>query len=189
MTRAGAFRPERPGHRTGAREPSPDEPRVDLPVARRPLAGLLLGASVFVAAGAWMLAGHPGPVVAGIALLAIAFFGLCGLVALRDLTRRGPVLSVSAYGLFDRRFSTAWIPWSALEGCHVAGGMLSLAVRPERDAALPLTRRARWTARLNRLVLHPRGPLAARLYWMPCQGVTGGAEAVAQALARVLGRR
>ncbi|WP_407529193.1 STM3941 family protein [Methylobacterium oryzisoli] len=187
MKRAKAIPAERPGKWSGAPEPSPDEARVDLPVARRQLAGLLLGAGAFVATGAWMLATRPDPVVAGLGLLAIAFFGLCGLVALRDLVRRGPVLSVSAYGLFDRRFSTEWIPWSALDGCHVAGGVLSVAVRPERDAALPLTHRARWIARFNRIVLHPRDPRFASLYWMPCQGVAGGGEAVAEAIARVLG--
>ncbi|MEH3143803.1 MAG: hypothetical protein PGN34_00220 [Methylobacterium frigidaeris] len=184
-------RRERPGPAPpGAREPSVEARRVDLPVARRPLAGLVLGSAAFAAGGFWILASQPVAVAAPVGVPAVAFFGLCGLVAGRDLVRRGPVLSVSAYGIFDRRLSTGWVPWSALLGLDVTASALSVSTRAEDDAALPLTRRARWTAYLNRLAFGPRDRRAGGPYWLPCQGVAGGGEAVAAAIGHArYGRR
>ncbi|MDP4022878.1 hypothetical protein Q8W71_09615 [Methylobacterium sp. NEAU 140] len=164
----------------------PDDGRIDLPVARGRLAGLLAAALAFTAGCAFALAGGGGAVRAGLLGIGLAFFGLGALAALRDLLRRDPVLSVSAYGLFDRRLSTDWIPWSALDWISEVDmgrqGFLCLHPRADRAAALPWTRRARLTAALNRVL--------GGGYWLPGQGVRGGLPAIRDAVARARrGRR
>ncbi|MGU3538043.1 hypothetical protein [Methylobacterium sp. A54F] len=179
--RAASERPPR-----GApREPVPDEGRIDLPVARRRLLGLFAAAAVFIAGIVFTLASGAGPVAAVVLVGGGAFFGLGALAALRDLLRRGPVVSVSAHGILDRRLSTDWIPWSALDHVSEAGigaqAFLRLHPRADRDATLPWTRRARLTARLNRIL--------GGGYWVPGQGVQGGIPAILNAMAQVRGRR
>lgn len=180
---AAGERPRPP--RSASREPAPDAGRIDLPVARWRLTGLLAAAVAFVAGTAFALVSGTGPVGAAVLVFGGAFFGLGALVILRDLLRRGPVVSVSAHGLFDRRLSTDWIPWSALDHVGEAGigdqAFLCLHPRADRAASLPWTRRARLTARLNRIL--------GGGYWLPGQGVQGGIPAVRDAVARARGRR
>ena len=92
--------------RDASREPAPDAGRIDLPVARLRLTGLLAAAVAFIAGTAFALVSGTGPVGAAVLVFGGAFFGLGALVILRDLLRRGPVVSISAHGLFDRRLST-----------------------------------------------------------------------------------
>jgi hypothetical protein len=177
---------ERPGPSRGpARVPAPDAGRIDLPAARWRLTGLLAVAIVFLAGIAFALASGAGIVGASVLVFGGAFFGLGALVILRDLLRRGPVVSVSAHGIFDRRLSTDWIPWSALDHVGESGigaqAFLCLYPRADRAAALPWTRRARLTARLNRIL--------GNGYWLPGQGVQGGIPAILDAMARARGRR
>ncbi|CAO4167189.1 STM3941 family protein [Methylorubrum aminovorans] len=163
--------------------------RIDLRAARLPLVGLLIIACGFTAIGLVMLIAEPGgkPIVAPgsfkqfIAFVAVGFFGLCIPVLLREVLRWGPVVSVSRQGLFDRRLSTDWIPWSAISGLDVftlyRQRFLRIAVLPDRDAALPWTRRARRIARLNGM--YGEG------YWLSGQGVAGGIDAVLAAIEQV----
>ena len=177
---------ERPRPSRGpAWEPAPDEGRIDLPVARWRRTGLLAAAAALIAGSAFTLLSGAGVIGAVVLVSGGAFFGLGFLAILRDLLRRGPVVSVSAHGIFDRRLSTDWIPWSALDHVSESGigaqAFLCLYPRADRTAALPWTRRARLTARLNRIL--------GGGYWLPGQGVQGGMPAILDAMARARGRR
>ncbi len=177
---------ERPRPSRGpAREPAPDEGRIDLPVARWRLTGLLAAAAVLIAGTAFAFVSGTGPVGTAVLVFGGAFFGLGAVAILRDLLRRGPVVSVSAHGIFDRRLSTDWIPWSALDHVSESGigaqAFLCLHPRADRLASLPWTRRARLTARLNRIL--------GGGFWLPGQGVQGGIPAILDAMAQARGRR
>lgn len=166
---------------------------IDLPAARGRLVGLVLMAGLLTAACAWMLVAEthgqpvapPGSVEQFAGLCGLALFGLGLPVLLREALRRGPVVSVSARGIFDRRLSTDWIPWSAITGLDTVGvgrqGFLRLRVRPDRADTLPWTWRGRWSARLNRA--YGGG------YWIAGQGVRGGVEALCAAVAQGPGDR
>lgn len=168
-----------------ARDSVPDEGRIDLPAARGRLTGLLAAAALFIGGAAFALASGAGPVGKAVLVFGGVFFGLGALVILHDLLRRGPVVSVSAHGIFDRRLSTDWIPWSALDRIGETGigaqAFLCLYPRADRRASLPWTRRARLTARLNGIL--------GGAYWLPGQGVRGGIPAILDAMAQVRGRR
>lgn len=178
-SRGGGERSRPP--RGPARDFVPDEGRVDLPAARGRLTGLMAAAALFIAGAAFALASGTGPVGTAVLVFGGAFFGLGALVILHDLLRRGPVVSVSAPGIFDRRLSTDWIPWSALDHIGETGigaqAFLCLYPRADRGASLPWTRRAR----LN-------GILGGG-FWLPGQGVRGGIPAILDAIAQVRGRR
>lgn len=124
-----------------ARDFVPDEGRVDLPAARGRLTSLL-AAALFIAGAAFALAFGTGPVGTAVLVFGGAFFGLGALVILRDLLRRGPVVSVSAHGIFDRRLSTDWIPWSALDHIGETGigaqAFLCLYPRANRGPPCPV---------------------------------------------------
>ncbi|KAA0116671.1 hypothetical protein CIW48_27440 [Methylobacterium sp. P1-11] len=98
---------ERPGpSRRPVREPAPDEGRIDMPVARWRLTGLLADAVAFIAGIAFALVSGAGVIGASVLVFGGAFLGLGALAILHDLLRHGPVVSVSAHGIFDRRLST-----------------------------------------------------------------------------------
>ncbi|HEV2544573.1 MAG TPA: STM3941 family protein [Methylobacterium sp.] len=168
---------------------NPTEARIDLHGSRWRLIGLLLLALGFTALCLALLVFEPkdGPIVAPgsveqfILIVGTGFFGLTLPLFVREVLRRGPVVSVSRHGLFDRRLSSDWIPWSAITGLDtVAVGrhrFLRIAVHPDHDAALSWTRRARVSARLNRM--YGAG------YWLSGQGVEGGFDAVLAAIERV----
>lgn len=168
---------------------APEAGRIDLPAARMRLFGLLALACLLTAACAWTLWAESGgrPVVAPggfkqfAVLCGLALFGLGIPLLLREALRQGPIVSVSAKGLFDRRLSTDWIPWPAILGLDEVGigkqGFLRLQVRPDLADTLPWTRRGRWTARLN-------GAYGGG-YWIAGQGVRGGVPAIVEAVGRV----
>ncbi|KMO41303.1 hypothetical protein VQ02_06040 [Methylobacterium variabile] len=176
----------------GKAAPGPGE-TIDLPATRLRLAGLLLASGGFAAACAWMLLAAPSSPAYAVPGSLKQFFVACGLVlfglgiplVLRELLRRGPVVSVSAEGLFDRRLSTDWIPWHAIAAVDEVAigrqGFLQLQVRPGLADHLPWTRRGRWHTRLNGL--YGGG------YWIAGQGVRGGTSAVLDAIARVRANR
>ncbi|KMO35663.1 hypothetical protein [Methylobacterium aquaticum] len=146
-------------------------------------------AAGFAAACAWMLLCESGerPLAAPGSLK--QFFVACGLVLfglgipvlLRESVRRGPVVSVSPEGVFDRRRSTDWIPWHAIavvdEIAIGTQGFIQLQVRPGLADHLPWSRRGRWHARLN--------GMDGGGYWIAGQGVRGGTRAVLDAIAQV----
>ncbi|WP_156635462.1 STM3941 family protein [Methylobacterium sp. Leaf123] len=168
---------------------TPTDARIDLHGSRWRLVGLLLLACGFTAVCLALLFLEPedGPIVAPgsveqfILIVGVGFFGLTLPLFLREVLRRGPVVSVSRHGLFDRRLSSDWIPWSAITDLDaVAVGrhhFLRIAVEPDHAAALPWTRRARVSARLNRM--YGEG------YWLSGQGVEGGIDAVLTAIEQV----
>jgi hypothetical protein len=93
---------------------------------------LLVGASVFVAAGIWMFSlddasirsrrGYNDPLlVHGIGLAAIIFFGIFGLYALKKLFDRKPALIFNNSGIVNNASSVSagFIPWSEIEGAEI----------------------------------------------------------------------
>ncbi|MCW3837147.1 STM3941 family protein [Sphingomonas canadensis] len=100
-------------------------------VSRGRVVLLLAGALLFVAAGIWFVY-DPEAISAGSRFLrdpglvellgwgAIAFFGLCAAVAVRQLFRTGVVMRIAPEGLYWRRWSEETIPWSAFDSAAYA---------------------------------------------------------------------
>lgn len=83
------------------------------------------------------------------------FFGFCtAMIAWQAITTTGPVVTLSPSGIRDVRLVGREIPWSALQGLstwsHQGQKIMVLAVDPDVEAALPLSRLARMTRRANR---------------------------------------
>lgn len=124
--------------------------------------GLFLGSLAFVAVCLWIVTTHPeagrrgagpGSFSEFVAYIGIAFFGFTALVSGRRLFRTGPVVSVGPRGLYDRRLSTDWIPWDAIQAI-VDSGMMDhrwaiVLFDPAREASLPIRKTAKVMARVN----------------------------------------
>lgn len=86
-------------------------------------------------------------------------FGLAGFVAILINYRSGPVISVGSRGIFDRRLSTDWLPWSAVAAVGTLAirrtRMLQVRLDPLTDAAQPMSVRARRGERANARFGHP----------------------------------
>lgn len=171
----------------------PEEGRVDLASARMRMVGLFLAALVFVGLCVFALvaeptgrrSAEPGSFAQFALIAGLVLFGVGALAVLRELVRTGPLVSVSPQGIFDRRISNGWIPWSAIASIDEvrvgAQTFLRIEPAPGRDAELPWTRRGRWIARANAGF--------GGGYWIPGQGVKGGTAAIRDAIAKVRGGR
>ncbi len=89
------------------------------------------------------------------AVVGVPFFGACAAVAAwRLAVLRGPVVTLSSDGFRDVRVAADLIPWTAIEHVttwrHRRQRAMILAVRPEVETGLALTRIARWTRGANR---------------------------------------
>lgn len=96
---------------------------------------------------------HDKALIAG--WLGAAFFGLCTLVALwRLFTARGTVITISPQGIRDTRIAEEFIPWSAITNISTwefrNQKAMVLAVKPDIEDRLGLTRAAQWTRSANR---------------------------------------
>jgi hypothetical protein len=83
------------------------------------------------------------------------FFALCTVLALwRLFTERGPVITISPQGIRDTRITDEFIPWSAITNISTwefrNQKAMVLAVKPDIEDRLGLTRAARWTRSANR---------------------------------------
>ncbi|WP_457107836.1 STM3941 family protein [Methylobacterium sp. P5_C11] len=154
------------------------------------VAGLFAGACAFVAACLWLIGDPPGPgraavttgsFTACVAYVGLGVFGLCAALVVPMLFQRGPVVSVGPRGIFDRRLSTDWIPWTAIRGIATVAirrqRVIALEVDPRVDASLPWTNCARRVARLNRV-------LGDHRYWMAAIEMRGGFPALSAAVER-----
>lgn len=134
---------------------------------------VLVGSLGFVALCGWLLHARPSSSgrridpgsFAEFALYAgLAVFGFFAIVALAKLLRSGTVVSVGPRGVFDRRLSTDWIAWDAIQGVTEAGmnnqRWLVLITDPARDASLPIRKRTRFLAGLNRPLGFPGYPIS-----------------------------
>lgn len=121
---------------------------------------VVLGCALFVAGSLLMITGVitgrrmglDAPVVGWIGL---SVFGAFMLLALwRVITTRGPVVTVSPKGLHDTRISAKVIPWDAVLGVSVwqmsNQKIIVVAVTPEAEQAIGLTRLARWSRGANK---------------------------------------
>lgn len=77
---------------------------------------MVFGAAVFVAAGIFLVGiDEPGQTETRFwGWASIIFFGLAGLVWVRQLFRTEPVLEIDSNGILWRRWSDERIPWSAI---------------------------------------------------------------------------
>ncbi|TXN24713.1 hypothetical protein [Methylobacterium sp. WL19] len=161
--------------------------QVDIAVSRLRSAGLFLIAVGLTATAAWMLhvrpetRGHamaPGGYTEFMLWLGLIFFGAASLVGAPRMFRSGTLVSVGRRGIFDRRLSTDWIPWDAIEDLRPV--MLSrqrffvLRVDPALSAALPILPRRRAGARFTGLGAHG--------YALSGNDLEGGFAALGEAL-------
>ncbi|TGE21109.1 STM3941 family protein [Hymenobacter metallicola] len=78
---------------------------------------LMLGCSVFVAAGIWMLNQDTAP--SWVAWMSILFFGLGYPVGLFNLLDRRPQIIINTVGIFDRMSHHEFINWEIIEGAYL----------------------------------------------------------------------
>ena len=122
-------------------------------LSKKKIALLLLGASAFVAIGIWMFSRDDASIRSGrgmndpmlvhaLGLVAIVFFGIAGLVALKKLFDTKPALILNKSGIVDNASAVAagFIPWSEVVGARIVDvqkqKMLVIDVRdPEKYLA------------------------------------------------------
>ena len=90
-----------------------------------------------------------------IGYVALCFFGLCTAILLwRAFTSRGPVVTITPDGIRDSRVAADFIPWTAVlhisTWTHSGQKIMVLAVDPDVEARLALTRVAKMTRGANR---------------------------------------
>ena len=95
------------------------------------------------------------PVIVAIAGAGAVLFGVVTLLILRQwLASKGPVLTITPSGIRDTRIAPEEIPWSSVTNLAVWKQQyeqtLVLSVQPETEAALTLTRTARWSRGPNK---------------------------------------
>lgn len=136
--------------------------RLELIPKRGKLVRLLVGALVFVGLGFVLLLFPQAFVpdapwarwgVSAIAIVAILFFGACGVFAARQFFDRRPRLVLDDEGVFDRTLGTAVIPWREIRGARIVEVSntkfisLELADEERWAAAMPGTKR--WMGAAN----------------------------------------
>lgn len=94
------------------------------------------------------------PVAYAVGIVGALFFGLCTLMIVRQWFTLEAVITISPAGLRDVRVAREFIPWSAIERLSTwtlqGQSILVVAVAPEVESRLTLTRTARWTRGPNR---------------------------------------
>ena len=95
------------------------------------------------------------PAAISAAYTGVAFFTFCAGVAIwRLLAQRGAIVTISPAGLRDVRVAAETIPWSAIKSISTwqlqRQMVLVVAIDPDVEQRLTLTRLARWTRSGNR---------------------------------------
>ena len=109
---------------------SSDETVIEL--SKKKILLLILGSCIFVALGVWLASldeailqaqsRFRNPVlVHGLGLVAVAFFGLCGVVGIKKLFTKKPGLVFNSSGIVDNAsgVSAGLIPWTEIIGAEV----------------------------------------------------------------------
>jgi hypothetical protein len=120
----------------------------------------LVFGGVIMTAGSALLAFRILPIAVGsleefIGYVGLIFFGLCTLLLLwRALTMRGPVVTMDVHGIRDVRVAKETIPWGAIRDIstwqYQRQKVMVLAVDPETERNLHLSRIARWSRGANK---------------------------------------
>lgn len=115
-----------------------------------------LGIGMAVVAGFLAFSGsaEPGSLAEFIGYVGLVFFGvLTALIFWRALTSNGPVVTIAPEGIRDMRVAAEFIPWTAIHDISTwalnGQKVMVLAVAPEVEKQLTLTRIARWTRSAN----------------------------------------
>jgi hypothetical protein len=103
------------------------ENAITIPLSKRKILLLALGAAAFVAVGVWLYLiadhlPHRSPLfVKLMAGVCVIFFGLCGVYGARKLFDAAPGLVIDAQGILDNSsaVSAGLIPWSEVTGIKV----------------------------------------------------------------------
>jgi hypothetical protein len=98
---------------------------------------------------------HSDPEAVATGYFGMAFFGLCAAVAIGQLiAQRGARVTISPEGLRDVRVAAETIPWSAIRSISTwqmqRQMVLIVAIEPETEQRLTLTRVARWMRNAHR---------------------------------------
>lgn len=98
---------------------------------------------------------HPTLYAQVIGYFGAVFFALCtALAAKRIFSAGAPVVTIAPDGIRDTRVAAEFIPWSAVQRIwtweYSRQKAMVLAVDPEFERSLTLTRLARWTRSANR---------------------------------------
>lgn len=116
--------------------------------------GIVMTAGSAALAFRWFGDPAPGSFEQFIGYVGLVFFGLCTvLIVWRVLTSQGPVVTITPDGIRDTRVAAELIPWTAINNIstwtHSGQKIMVLAVDPEVESQLTLTRIAKWTRGAN----------------------------------------
>ena len=98
---------------------------------------------------------HSDPAAVSTGYFGIAFFGLCvGVATWQLVAQRGAMVTISPEGLRDVRVAAEMIPWRAIRSISTwkiqRQMVLVVAIQPETEQRLTLTRMARWMRNAHR---------------------------------------
>lgn len=165
--------------------------QIDIEVSRLRTAGIFLGILSFCVGPAWLIYAHPasffarvppGSFVEFVLWADVPLFGIAAARMSPMLFRSGALVSIGPKGIFDRRLSTDWIPWTAIQDVGrieiKRRRAIAIMLAPHMVPSLPLLERRRKAA--LRDILGPSG----FLLW----GVDlkGGFKALDAAVARII---
>ena len=141
------------------REPTGASPTLEIFHSPRKLLGFV-ALGVMMTAASLLLAFPVLPKLAGdsfarvVGTVGALFFGLCTALWLRQMFTSGAVVTISPAGLRDIRVAREVLPWTAIERLSIwstqGQRFIIVALAPEVERRLTLTRIARWTRGPNR---------------------------------------
>ncbi|WP_157091499.1 STM3941 family protein [Methylobacterium nodulans] len=122
-----------------------------------------------------------GGVVEFASIFGATFFGIYAVYMLLQLLRTGAVVSISSKGIFDRRVSTDWVPWSAIRNVSVLNqnwqNGLIFRIDKNKITSLPLRDYQKSIARNN-------ASGAPDEFWIEADSLKGGFGALHAAVNR-----
>lgn len=114
-------------------------------------------------------------------IFGLCIFSLYGITLALRLAKFGAVVSIGEEGIFDRRLSTDWIPWSAILDINIIEGKarqgLIFRLNQNQNAVLPLRRNAVE-------VLRTSTTRAPSEFWVAADNLKGGFGALFTAVDR-----
>ena len=116
--------------------------RIEFHRSRARFAGLLALSASFVAGGYFMVDSERSFEERMLGWVTIAFFGLAGLVFVRQLFRGGVALTLTQGGIISDDIPVGVIPWSEIESCDI------VTVRGNRFLAISFRDRETYLARV-----------------------------------------
>ena len=100
--------------------------KIEIPLSKSKITGLIIGSLLFVAAGIFMLAGdkyssfnfYPSEVIKTAGSIAVLFFGACAIIGIKKMFDKKMGLVIDSEGITENTsaVSIGFIPWEDIQG-------------------------------------------------------------------------